>query len=324
MSHRYDSIHTHGTGCTLSSVIASALAIGHQQRSLIESGSGAARSIYIIDACCLAKAYVTAGVAQGVQLGQGPGAVVHTRFPSTYLHYPEVALDPATSTNESFLRLRSSFASTDDNNQNVPILGKLLPIVDNVEWLERLTKIDGITDVQIRIKGEKSEQEIDSIVRKCQTICQRDGVRLWVNDFWESALKVKANIHIGQEDLGKLAAKGGLEQIKKQNLALGISTHSYAELSAALGIKPSYISLGPVFGTQSKDVAFDPQGLATIQKWKELIGPEIPLVAIGGINDAERSAQVKKAGADCVAVIGAVKKDDTHRAVEELLVALER
>ena len=68
MSHRYDSIHTHGTGCTLSSVIASALAIGHQQRSLIESGSGAARSIYIIDACCLAKAYVTAGVAQGVQV----------------------------------------------------------------------------------------------------------------------------------------------------------------------------------------------------------------------------------------------------------------
>ena len=86
---------------------------------------------------------------------------MHTRFPSTYLHYPEVALDPATSTNESFLRLRSSFASTDDNNQNVPILGKLLPIVDNVEWLERLTKIDGITDVQIRIKGEKSEQEIE-------------------------------------------------------------------------------------------------------------------------------------------------------------------
>ena len=140
----------------------------------------------------------------------------------------------------------------------------------------------------------------------------------------ESALKVKANIHIGQEDLGKLAAKGGLEEIKKQNLALGISTHSFAELSASLGIKPSYISLGPVFGTQSKDVAFDPQGLATIQKWKELIDPEIPLVAIGGINDAERSAQVKNAGADCVAVIGAVKKDDTRRAVEELLVALEK
>ena len=109
---------------------------------------------------------------------------MHTRFPSTYLHYPEVALDPATSTNENFLKLRSSFASTDDNNQNVPILGKLLPIVDSVEWLERLTKIVGITDVQIRIKGEKSEQEIDSIVRKCQTICQRDGVRLWVNDYW--------------------------------------------------------------------------------------------------------------------------------------------
>lgn len=65
---RFDSIHTHGTGCTLSSVIASALAIGHQQRSLSEGGTGANRAIYMIDACCLAKAYVTEGVRRGVQV----------------------------------------------------------------------------------------------------------------------------------------------------------------------------------------------------------------------------------------------------------------
>lgn len=74
---RFDSIHTHGTGCTLSSVIASALALGHQQRSMSGSkhaasggeGTGATRAIHMIDACCLAKAYITEGVARGVQVG---------------------------------------------------------------------------------------------------------------------------------------------------------------------------------------------------------------------------------------------------------------
>eukprot|EP00957_Ditylum_brightwellii_P198986 15167730-Ditylum_brightwellii.AAC.1 len=68
---RYDSVHTHGTGCTLSSAIASALALGHQQRSLLESGSsgtGATLAIREVDACCLAKAYVTAGIGQGRQV----------------------------------------------------------------------------------------------------------------------------------------------------------------------------------------------------------------------------------------------------------------
>ena len=71
MNKRYDTIHTHGTGCTLSSVIASALALGHQQRSINDvdgGGTGATRAIHMIDACCLAKAYVSEGVGRGVQV----------------------------------------------------------------------------------------------------------------------------------------------------------------------------------------------------------------------------------------------------------------
>ncbi len=324
----YDSVHTHGTGCTLSSVIASALAIGHQQRSLLESGSGAARSIYTIDACCLAKAYVTAGVARGVQLGEGPGPVVHTNFPSTHQHFPEVALDPRDATNKGFLKVRSAFAQKNDNGNDidVTILGTLLPIVDDAEWMERLTKLDDITDIQLRIKGETDEDKINALVQKCQDICTRDGVRLWINDYWKAAIKAGCfGVHIGQEDLGRCAAEGGLDAMKEKNIALGISTHSYAELSAAFGIRPSYISLGPVFGTKSKNVAFDPQGLVTVRKWRELIGPDIPLVAIGGINDAERTKEVRDAGADMVALIGGVKKDDdskTKTAVSKLSAAM--
>jgi hypothetical protein len=44
------------------------LAIGHQQRSIASGGTGANRAIHMIDACCLAKAYVTEGVRNGVQV----------------------------------------------------------------------------------------------------------------------------------------------------------------------------------------------------------------------------------------------------------------
>merc|ERR1712194_879133 len=102
-------------------------------------------------------------------------------------------------------------------------------------------------------------------------------------------------------------------------MALGISTHSYAELSAALGMKPSYISLGPVFATKSKSVQFNPQGLPIVSKWRQLIPSSIPFVAIGGINDAGLAKHVHEAGADCTAVIGAVtKSEDVELAVAHL------
>jgi len=47
-------------------------------------------------------------------------------------------------------------------------------------------------------------------------------------------------------------------------------------------------------------------------------------VAIGGIGDAEIAKLVKDAGADCVAVIGAITKaDDIKNTVERLNEAME-
>ena len=75
---RYDTEHTHGTGCTLSSSIATAWAMGQREREhdVVESGSGgdedekigALSSMHLVDACCIAKAYVNAGIAQGMQV----------------------------------------------------------------------------------------------------------------------------------------------------------------------------------------------------------------------------------------------------------------
>jgi len=58
---RHDNRHTHGTGCTLASAIASELAKGRS----------------VPDAVKAAKAYVTGAIAEGFALGAGIGPVNH-------------------------------------------------------------------------------------------------------------------------------------------------------------------------------------------------------------------------------------------------------
>jgi len=260
-----------------------------------------------------------------LKLGSGPGPVVHTSFPSSYNSFPSVALNPNDEKSVPFLKLKSAFALKSEEDKDTVTLGKVLPILNNQEWVERLSLLDEITDIQLRIKDETDEDKIFEIVQNCQEICANNNVRLWINDYWRAAVKANCfGVHVGQEDLAKCIDDGGLDKIRECNMALGISTHSYAELAAAFGVKPSYISLGPVFGTKSKNVAFDPQGLETVKKWKELIDPEVPLVAIGGINDAEIVSQVRRAGADCVAVISAVTKaSNVDQAVQDLNSAMD-
>jgi hydroxymethylpyrimidine/phosphomethylpyrimidine kinase len=59
---RHDNRHTHGTGCTLASAIASHLALG----------------LDVPDAVHAAKHYVTGAIAAGFPLGAGIGPVDHT------------------------------------------------------------------------------------------------------------------------------------------------------------------------------------------------------------------------------------------------------
>ena len=58
---RDDNRHTHGTGCTLASALASQLALGHS----------------VPEAMTLAKAYVTGAIAAGFALGSGIGPTDH-------------------------------------------------------------------------------------------------------------------------------------------------------------------------------------------------------------------------------------------------------
>lgn len=320
-STRWDTQNTHGTGCTLSSAIASALALGADNRSG-ESKSkqvGATSAIHIVDACCLAKAYVSAGIQRSFRLGPGPGPVAQTEFPCSWENFPTIVTDPTSSSRKSdsksdfgsFCSMRAFSSTIEDHEDSTVVLGRILPIVDTIGEVEQLTKIPGVTDIQLRIKDETDPVKIMERVKVCQKHCQSNGVNLWINDYWEAAVEVGCfGVHVGQEDLAKCILEGGLDRLRSKNMALGVSTHSYGELSVALGVQPTYISMGPIYATSSKKLEFHPQGLNTVRTWRRLIPPHIPFVTIGGINSLQAATENREAGADCIAVISAITQSN--------------
>lgn len=132
----------------------------------------------------------------------------------------------------------------------------------------------------------------DSASASASTVAGAEGGdgRLWVNDFWQAAVKHGAyGVHLGQEDL-EAGGREALAAISAAGLRLGLSTHSYLELARATAVRPSYISLGPVFETTSKKVAFSPRGAGLVSAWRALV--DVPLIAIGGIS-LERAPEVR-------------------------------
>ena len=169
-------------------------------------------------------------------------------------------------------------------------------IVDHVDWLKRLLPL-GVKLVQLRIKNQDLNF-VSRQIKDAKALCEHYQVQLIVNDFWELAIEHQCDyIHLGQEDLGS----ADVERIKKNDIQIGISTHSVTELERALRFNPDYIALGPVYETKLKKMAFDPQGLDKVTQWKEQLN-DLPLVAIGGMTP-ERAKLSLAAGADSVAVV---------------------
>jgi len=189
----------------------------------------------------------------------------------------------------------------------------LYVIVDSYEWIERLIHA-GVKTLQIRIKDRSPEQAEEEIAR-CIALAKQHQVRLFVDDFWQLAIKYQAyGVHLGQEDL----LTADLNAIQQAGLRLGVSTHNREEIELVLPLRPSYIALGHIFPTQSKIMPSAPQGIANLAAQVKDLG-DIPTVAIGGIT-ASHFADVLATGVGSIAVISAVTQaEDWQSAVKNLL-----
>ncbi|WP_342322695.1 thiamine phosphate synthase [Kosakonia sp. BYX6] len=195
----------------------------------------------------------------------------------------------------------------------VPFRLGLYPVVDSVEWIARLLDA-GVRTLQLRIKDQRDDQVEDEVVTAI-ALGRRYNARLFINDYWQLAVKHQAyGVHLGQEDLETT----DLNAIRKAGLRLGVSTHDDMEIDIALAARPSYIALGHVFPTQTKQMPSAPQGLAQLARYIERLG-DYPTVAIGGISLA-RAPEVLATGVGSIAVVSAITQaDDWHQATRQLL-----
>ena len=196
---------------------------------------------------------------------------------------------------------------------SVPFRLGLYPVVDSVTWIERLLAA-GVRTLQLRIK-DKRDSEVEEHVVAAIALGRKYHARLFINDYWRLAIKHQAyGVHLGQEDLETT----DLSAIRNAGLRLGVSTHDDMEIDIALAARPSYIALGHVFPTQTKQMPSAPQGLDQLAQHIQRLGV-YPTVAIGGIS-LERAPAVLATGVGSVAVVSAITQAaDWQAATAQLL-----
>jgi thiamine-phosphate pyrophosphorylase len=118
-----------------------------------------------------------------------------------------------------------------------------------------------------------------------------------------AALSRAAGVHVGQDDL----LPGDARRLLGAEAIVGFSTHTVAQVEAAIREPISYLAVGPVFGTQTKNIGYSAVGLELVSTAARRAG-SIPVVAIGGIT-LDTAASVLEAGATSVAVIGDLLTD---------------
>src|SRR5439155_16006405 len=138
------------------------------------------------------------------------------------------------------------------------MLPRLYPILDSdlcrERRLEPLAVLDaflagGARFLQLRDKNPSSAERLrlagDVVAR-----AHAAGAQLVVNDRADIArLSGADGVHVGQDDLTVAGARAtaGADAI------VGVSTHDEAQVDAALLTDATYIAVGPIYGTVTKD-----------------------------------------------------------------------
>ena len=155
----------------------------------------------------------------------------------------------------------------------------------------------GVRLLQIREKTMPDRPFLDllQLVRELTWEC---GALLIVDDRVDAALIAQADgVHLGQEDIPLPDARRFAPE-----LMIGVSTHNADEIRRAQDEGCSYLNIGPIFPTQTKQLTSTFLGLEQLRALIPLV--RVPFSVMGGIK-FEHLAEIKAAGAGCVAAVTA-------------------
>ncbi len=170
--------------------------------------------------------------------------------------------------------------------------------------LARQVAEGGATLVQLRDKQSSTRAMIEQ-ARAIKAALAPTRVPFIINDRVDVALAAGADgVHVGQDDMDVRDAR----RLLGPDAIIGLSVKTVAQAQAAPLEHLSYVAIGGVFATSSKDNPDPPigvDGLKSIAAEIRARAPGFPIGAIAGI-DESNAADVIAAGADGIAVISAL------------------
>jgi thiamine-phosphate diphosphorylase len=160
----------------------------------------------------------------------------------------------------------------------------------------------GARVLQLRDK-ESSSAEFLKLADVVVERTNQAGALLIVNDRADIArLSGAAGVHVGQDDL----SVADVRTLLPEAAVVGLSTHDKRQVDDAVDQNPTYVAVGPIFGTSTKDTGYSARGLDLIEY---AAVRRRPVVAIGGLT-LENVLEAVRAGASGVAVISDLLNGD--------------
>lgn len=170
----------------------------------------------------------------------------------------------------------------------------------------------GIRLVQLREKDMPLPAFLD-LALEVREITDRCGAILIINDRLDVAMACRADgVHLGQDDFPVHAARR-----LAPDMIIGASSHDVAEAVAAQRSGASYVNIGPLFPTKTKDWTSAFLGIEGLDRIRHNIS--IPFTVMGGIK-AQHIPDLVRHGARTIAVVTAITAaPDPGQAATELL-----
>ena len=183
--------------------------------------------------------------------------------------------------------------------------------------LARALDAGPVAAFQLRLKG-LDEHEAARLAEPLQAICAARDVTFIINDSVSLAKRLGADgVHLGQSDGDVRDARERLGKTAQ----IGVTCHDSRHLAMeAAEAGADYVAFGAFFPTQTKVTEHRPEP-ELLAFWQSIF--ELPCVAIGGITPANCGPLVD-AGADFLAVSGAVWSGDEAQAVGDFTAAMAR
>jgi hydroxymethylpyrimidine kinase/phosphomethylpyrimidine kinase/thiamine-phosphate diphosphorylase len=320
---RVNTPHHHGTGCTLASGMAAALALGHVEA----------------DACVLSKMLTHHALMHSHAAGQGAGPVVaRTGFAAGPAHggAPLPMLGLGKVLPWALNHRTQTPGAVGHDHADAPLFqafeapaNGLYGIVPSASHMEQALNA-GMRCMQLR---HKDSEGLAEHLKASLLMAQRAGVQVFINDHWQAALDAidaacggpapigRLGLHLGQEDLLALNEPDQQRLLQaRTQVMLGLSSHSLWELARAAGCGASYIACGPVQATTTKDMPWRPQGLHNLHWW--VAHSPAPVVGIGGLLGGDDLARFAPIGAAALCVVRALT--DAREPLNEVVAALSQ